>query len=301
MREQRTQTVSRRALLGTLAGGVSALSGCSSVLGRGQSTPVSVLCAGSLQRTLSGLDARVSERVELEAKGSAAAARLVADGLRDPDLLVLADTVLFDSILGVLWYARVATSELTVAYDRTTDAGRRLEDADRWFDPLLAGEVRLGRTDPDVDPLGYRTLFALELAAAYYDRPDLATTVRERSDIYPETSLLTRMGTGAVDAAIVYRPMALDHGFDTIDLPTAIDLSDPATADRYATASYTLPDGTVVTGGPIEYGATVRNRTDGAMAAFDVLTDGELLADHGFRTPDRYPTYEGDVPDSLTR
>jgi molybdate/tungstate transport system substrate-binding protein len=250
--------LSRRDALAALAGGVGALSGCSSVLGSSE-TAVRVLCAGSLQKAFLDLGSAVDARVEVEAHGSATAARLVAEGTRDPHVIALADAVLFDSVLSPSWYAHIATNELALAYDAGTDAGSRIDRADRWLDPLVDGTVRLGRTDPDLDPLGYRTLFALELAADHYDRPGLEDDILDDSRIFPETSLLARLETGAVDAAVVYRTMALDRGLDTVDLPAAVDLSDPELA---------------------------------------VITDGALLADHGFVT-DRYPTFEGDVPDAV--
>jgi len=284
----------RRSVLAALAGAAS-FGGCASALG-GSSERVQVLCAGSLQSPLGELDSRLDIPVAVEARGSAAAAQLVADGVRDPDVVALADAALFESVLDPEWYALVATNELAVAYGRETPAGRRIREADRWFEPILAGDVVLGRTDPDLDPLGYRTLFALELAAAHYGRPDLAEAVLATSGVYPETSLLARLDTGEVDAAVVYRSMASDHGYDTVDLPSAVDLSAPSRADSYGTVSYRLPDGTRVDGGVIEYAATVRHRSEDAVAVFEELASGELLADHGFRVPDRYPAVEGNAP-----
>ena len=291
---------SRRAVLGALAGSLPALAGCSGVLGRTTAEPVRVLCAGSLQKALlDGLDSAVAAPVQVEARGSAAAARLVADGVRDPDVVALADTALFESVLDTAWYTRFATNELVISYDGATDGGRRIADADTWFEPILAGDATLGRTDPNLDPLGYRTLFALELGADHYDRPDLRQRVRDASRVYPETSLLARLDTGAVDAAMTYRNMAVDHGFDTRELPAALHLGDPAHRERYRTVSYTLSDGTTVTGDVIEYGATCRHETEGAIETFEALVGGAALADRGFGLPARYPAYEGDVPDRL--
>lgn len=283
-------------MLGALAGGLSALTGCTSVATTADGKPVSLLCAGSLQKAL--LDS-FGEGVQVEAHGSAAAARFVADGVRDPDVVALADPVLFERILDAPWHARFATNELVVAYDADTEAGRHLEAADRWFEPFVAGDLALGRTDPDLDPLGYRTLFALELAADHYDRPDLPDSVLADSTIYPETSLLARLDTGALDAAMTYRNMAVDRGFATLALPPAINLGVPARREQYTTVSYTLSDGTTVTGDLIEYAATVRHRTDAAVAIFETLVGGAPLADHGFGLPARYPAFEGNVPDSI--
>jgi molybdate/tungstate transport system substrate-binding protein len=139
----------------------------------------------------------------------------------------------------------------------------------------------------------------LELGATYYDQPDLLRRVRDASQIYPETSLLARLDTGAVDAAVTYRNMATDRGFDTVSLPPKLNLGDPAHRDQYATVTYTLSDGTRVTGDLIEYGATVRHRSDAAIETFEALVRGDILTDHGFGLPARYPAYEGDVPDRL--
>ncbi|WP_436924760.1 extracellular solute-binding protein [Halosimplex amylolyticum] len=291
----------------TGATGVSAaLSGCvgsvGSVAGAGDGSgdPVSVLAAGSLQLAFSeGLRTSVDEPIQVEAHGSVTAARLVAEGRRDPDIVALADTALFDGPLATDWHATFATNALVVAYDGESAAGRRVGAADRWFDPVLAGEASLGRTDPDLDPLGYRTLFALDLAGEYYDRPDLREALVEPRQVYPETSLLSRFETGDLDAAVVYRSMAVDRGYDYVDLPDAVDLGDPDRADEYGAVRYDLPSGETVRGAPVEYGAVARRDDDRVTEAFDALVAGDYLTDHGFASPENYPEYSGDVPRGL--
>ncbi|QPV63068.1 substrate-binding domain-containing protein [Halosimplex litoreum] len=307
---------SRRSILAALgsAGAVVSVSGClgsvasSEESGRegvdrgdgphgGDGRPVSVLAAGSLQLAFSeGLRAAVDRPVRVEAHGSVTVARLVAEGKRDPDIVALADTALFDRLVPTDWHAAFATNALVVAYDGESDVGRRVGAADRWFDPLLATDATLGRTDPDLDPLGYRTLFALDLASEHYDRPGLRDALTDSRGVYPETSLLSRFETGDLDTAVVYRSMAEDRGYDYVDLPPEIDLSDPARAEEYGTVSYDLPTGETVRGAPIEYGALARTDADRVVEAFETLVGGAYLADHGFVVPDEHPTYSGDVP-----
>ena len=287
---------SRRGFLASVAAGSGWLAGCRTVGGR-RTDPVRVLAAGSLQTPLAeGLKRVVSPPVTVEAHGSAAAARLVAQGKRDPDVLALADTALFAEPLDDPWYATFATNDLVVAH-ADTDAGRLVGTADRWFEPIIAGDVRLGRTDPDLDPLGYRTLFTLELAAAYYDRPDLVDEILRPGQIYPETALASSFETGAVDAAVLYGSMATQHGFDAVDLPAAIDLGSPARADDYDSAgSYALPGGATVRGDLIEYGATLRRRTAATESVFEALVAGDYLDEFGFDRPTDYPQYTEDAP-----
>jgi len=179
--------------------------------------------------------------------------------------------------------------------------GDRLASGEPWYELLLDDDVSLGRTDPDMDPLGYRTLFCLELATSHYgtDR-DLRVSVPQTDQIYPETQLVSQFETGAIDVAITYRNMAEERGYNYVDLPPEIDLSDPSQADRYAGASYELPDGTVVTGDVISYGSTVRTESAQAHDVFETHITGEYLHEFGFTVPDDYPRYTGNVPATVT-
>lgn len=267
----------------------------------GQSTTVAILAAGSLQHALQhGLQPAVDVPIEVEAHGSAAVARMIAEGQRDPDIVTVADTALFDEPLSPPWHSVFTSNAVVIAYNPDTEGGTRLAEAgtERWYEPLVEGDVRLGRTDPDQDPLGYRTLFALELASRYYDdASNLTETVLRREQIYPETGLISQFETGSIDAAIAYRNMAVERGYEYIALPGQIDLSSPAYAEEwYSTVSYTLPTGQEIEGGVISYGSTIRKLSDAALAVFDVHTTGDYLADAGFLLRDSFPRYEGDVP-----
>lgn len=296
-----THGQTRRAVLAGTASLAAGLAGCSGVGGR--SRPVSILAAGSLQNALAnGLQDAVDGDFTVEAHGSRHAAQLVAEGQRDPDILALADTGLFESVLSTPWFATFASNSLAVAYNPNTEAGRRVPEADRWYEPLLSSSFQLGRTDPDLDPLGYRTLLAFELASEHYDEPDLRSRVVSRKQVYPETQLLAQFETGGLDAAVVYRNMAVERDYPRVELPPELNLSAPSMADRYATATVTLGDETTVTGSPIAYGATLRSDGPAARSVFETLvaSTDDYLTDHGFVLRDAYPTYHGNVPDRIS-
>ena len=295
--------LTRRSALAAGGAALAGVAGCSAVpaVGRDRSATVSMLAAGSLNNALeNGLRSSVEATLQVEARGSAEVARLVAEGQKDPAIVSLADVALFDGPLSPPWVAEFATNSVVVAYNPDTEGGRRVAEAgsDGWYRPLLDDDVTLGRTDPDVDPLGYRALFVLELASEHYDTDvDLGEAVPSRDQIYPETQLISQFETGALDAAIAYRNMAVERGYDYVELPAEIDLSDPAYADSYGKATYGLPNGKVVRGGPVSYGSTVRHRSAAADAVFDEHVRGEYLGEFGFVVPDDYPRFTDDAPD----
>jgi molybdate/tungstate transport system substrate-binding protein len=299
--EDGLKTTRRGFLAGVTAVGTSAGSGCLGSADTGET--VSILAAGSLTNALeNGLVSRLDADLQVETRGSAQLARQVAAGQKDPDIVAVADDSLFESTLDPEWYAAFATNALVLAYNPETSGGQRVAASapDEWYRPLLEGEVSLGRTDPDLDPLGYRTLFALELATDYYGTDvALREAVPGADQRYPETQLVSQLETGSIDAAFAYRNMAVERGYERVDLPPEVDLSDPRYADRYATTSYELPDGTVVTGGPIRYAATARRQSEAVVDVFEACVDGSYLEPFGFSLPERYPQFTGNVWDEI--
>ena len=296
----------RRFLRSTGTGALAGVAGCLGSVGGtgGRSTTVAILAAGSLQHALSaGLEPAVDVPVTIETHGSATVARLIAGGQRDPDVVALADVALFEAPLSPAWYAEFASNALVIAANPDTAGGKRLLDAgpERWYEPLLDGRVSLGRTDPDQDPLGYRTRFMLALASRYYGVSNLEDRILHREQIYPETSLLSQFETGAIDAAVAYRNMAVERDYEYVALPDEINLSNPSyTAGWYETTAYTLPSGDEIRGGPISYAATIRHLNDASMSVFDVLTTGDYLDDYGFLLGEQFPTTSGDVPSRVS-
>lgn len=239
--------------------------------GDADSRDVDALVAGSLLVLADSVPGAT-----VEAHGSLTVRNLVVDGARDPDVLALADPTLFEGIADEV--TLFATNALVIAYNPDSAAADAI--AADWREGLARDDVRVGRTDPKADPLGYRTVFALDLA----DRPDLL----EHSSIFPETALMQTLATGKLDAAFVYRNMAVEHDLPFVELPPELDFSDPALADEYAQASLDLP-GRTVRGAPIRYGATAL--TDAGESWLDALvSDTERLREHGFAVPESYPT-----------
>ncbi|EMA47585.1 sulfate/thiosulfate/molybdate ABC transporter substrate-binding protein [Halococcus morrhuae DSM 1307] len=274
--------------------------------GGGTSTTIAILAAGSLQNALSnGLTPAVDVPVNVEAHGSATVARMIDEGKRDPDIVSVADAALFEDPLSPLWYSVFTSNAVVIAYNPDTEGGKRLAEAgsENWYDALASDDVRIGRTDPDQDPLGYRALFTLELASRYYDdASNLKKRLLQKDQIFPETALISQFESGSIDAAIAYRNMAVERDYEYIELPDQIDLSNPQYDEEwYSTVSYTLPSDQTIQGGLISYGSTIRKMSDTALDVFAAHTTGDYLDEHGFLLRDQFPMYEGDVPQRVQR
>jgi ABC-type molybdate transport system, periplasmic component len=296
----------RELLCSGSAGALLGLSGCLNPRGgsAAQVTAVEILAAGSLQYALMmGLVQQVDVPIEVETHGSATVARLVDSGRRDPDIVALADTALFETLLTPPWYVEFASNALVVVVNPSTDGGQHLldTDSDRWYQPLLTDHTSLGRTDPELDPLGYRTLFMLSLAARYYDVPDLAERLLQREQIYPETTLLSQFETGAIDAAVAYRNMAIERNYEFISLPDEINLSHPNyITDWYAKTSYQLGNGLTIEGNLISYAATIRHTRDASIQVFDKLVSNDYLTNYGFLKREESPSITGEAPATVS-
>lgn len=269
--------------------------------GGGQSMTIAILAAGSLNNALkNGLKPAVDVPVQIESHGSATVARLIDEGKRDPDIVSVADVALFEEPLSPPWHSVFTSNAVVIAYNSDTEGGQRLADAGKknWYEPMASGDVKIGRTDPDQDPLGYRALFTLELASRYYDgASNLREKIPKRNQIYPETALISQFETGSIDAAIAYRNMAVERDYEYIDLPDQIDLSNPQYNEEwYSTVSYTLPSDQKIQGGLISYGSTIRKMSDAALDVFVTHTTGNYLDEAGFLLREQFPTYKGDVP-----
>ena len=169
--------------------------------------------------------------------------------------------------------------------------------------------VQIGRSNPDTDPSGYQTLQMLALAEKQYQLPGLAAKVLANAPLAnmrdTETELLAALQLGQIDYLAIYRSDALQHHLKYLDLPAAIDLSDPADAASYATAVAHTKNGEVP-GKPIVYAVTIPSGADqpdlaATFIAFLLSQVGQkTMAGNGFGTVNPADAVNVDkMPESL--
>jgi molybdate/tungstate transport system substrate-binding protein len=193
---------------------------------------VSVAYAASLAAVMEGPVARAfAARTGLhfagEAKGSRALANLIRAGLRDPDVFISADPALFKGL--VRSYTVFGSARMVVAYSPESAHAHLFAAAANGklslLDALNAPGVRVGRTDPAIDPKGARTVRVIQLLGQRLHRADFARMLLENAHAFPEEDLAVRVQSGELDAGFFYSTETAPMGLRTIELPAGTNLA----------------------------------------------------------------------------
>ncbi|MHC4117668.1 MAG: extracellular solute-binding protein [Planctomycetota bacterium] len=256
-------------------------------------------------------------KIVREIAGSRECARKITDLDKPCDVMVSADYAVIDNLLipdHADWNIRFASNEMVVAF-REDSHGADLIDRDNWHEILMRDDVTFGRSDPNLDPAGYRTVLIAMLAERFYARPGLADKMlaKDMKYIHPMSAdLLALLEVGELDYLFTYRSVAKQHKLAFIALPDQINFKKPELADYYGSASVRLigkKRGSFITrvGEPIIYGVTMpKNAPNPELAqtflAFllDAKEGGAILARNGQFSvvPSPTDTFEK-LPESL--
>jgi len=237
------------------------------------STELTIFHAGSLSVPFREVSALFEQRhpgvtVKAEAAGSRDCARKISDLGRSCDVFGSADYKVVENLLmpeHVDFNIRFATNEMAIVHTPKSNRADEINSAN-WYNILLDDDVIFGRSDPNSDPCGYRTVMIFELAEKHYGVPGLATALtKKHGDKYirpKETDLLALLEAGEIDYVFIYRSVGQQHGLKTLRLPDEVNLRSPELADLYGTATVTVtgkrPGEFIMrSGGPIVYSVTI--------------------------------------------
>ena len=154
------------------------------------------------------------------------------------------------------WYVQYAGTSMVVAYNPKSKYASQFKafaDGSKplrgLFTLLETPGLKLGRTDPNIDPQGRDFIYMLELAQSYYHLPsDTVAKILGTTDfgsatspqIYAESSLDSTLQSGQLDASSAFVTQAIELHLDYIPLPPAINLGNVALATQYAKATVTI-------------------------------------------------------------
>lgn len=224
----------------------------------------------------------------LEGAGSQTTIRKVTELGRECGVIGSSDYTLIPQLMfpqHADWYITFACNRMVIAY---TESSRFADEVnkDNWYQILQRQGVKYGRSDPNQDPCGYRTLMVWQLAEDFYNVPGLYTKLYGAPGevIRPkEVELIALLQSGELDYAFEYLSIAKQHRLNFIELPPEIDLSSEQFQDYYATAEVKVAGekpGEFLTkkGEPIAYGVTIPKdfpRQEIAIAWIDFLLSPE--------------------------
>jgi len=183
-----------------------------------------------------------SVEILAEAAGSVECARKISELNKPCDILLSADYKVIDKLLiprFANWNIPFAINEMVIAYNPKARKANEI-DSMSWTKLLLSKDVAFGRSDPDADPCGYRTLLCLQLAEKHYGLKGFYKKMKEKDNQYirpKEVDMLAMIETGDIDYLFIYRSVALQHHLKFITLPQEINLGNKDFAINYASAN----------------------------------------------------------------
>ena len=176
-------------------------------------------------------------RILAESAGSRACARKISDLDRPCDVMASADYKVVTNLLmpsHAAFNIRFATNEMAIVFADNSKYADKIS-AENWPEILLAEDVSFGRSDPDVDPCGYRTLMVFQLAEKAFGQPGLAELLaaKDRYIRPKETDLLALLEAGEIDYLFIYRSVGRQHGLKLLLLPDEVNLKSAKLAPLY--------------------------------------------------------------------
>jgi molybdate/tungstate transport system substrate-binding protein len=147
---------------------------------------------------------------------------------RIPDLILLADDDVFPRHLApnyTTWWADFARNRMVVAYTDKSKAAAEIS-ATNWHQVLTRPGIEVGRADPSLAPVGYRTLTLFAVTAVRLRQPSLAQKLVENAPAKNVRSnaaeLAALLDAGELDYIYEYESLARSHGFRYIVMPAEV-------------------------------------------------------------------------------
>ena len=266
-----------------------------------------VLCAGSLIVPFKEIEIAFEGKypdvdVLIEGHGSIQVIRHVTELYEESDVVVVADHDLIPLLMYTTkiegsdqsyadWYLKFATNSVGIAYTAQSKYADEIS-TENWYEIISRPDVRLGISDPRLDPCGYRALMICQLAEDFYGNDRvledvmgnfyLPITVTETDNVHriiipeilkPDNERLVLRGSsvwlisllesGDIDYAFEYESVAKQHQVKFLHLPEEINLSAEEYADFYGSVICQLAFQRFASvnpefrGQPIIYGVTI--------------------------------------------
>lgn len=216
--------------------------------------------------------------VKREVSGSRKAARKVSDIKRAADVVASADFKVIDNLLipkDAKFNIQFATNEMAIAYTDRSKYAKEIT-SENWTEIVLREGVKVGHSNPNSDPCGYRSILVTKLVEKHYKKTDFFKNLLGYKAFYKvgdekkgkvvvrpkETDLLGLLQVHALDYLYIYKSVAEQHDLKYITLPKEVSLKDNEFKDLYSSVSFKISGtkpGEYITkrGGAMIYGITI--------------------------------------------
>ncbi|WP_458700258.1 tungstate ABC transporter substrate-binding protein WtpA [Sulfurospirillum sp. 1307] len=213
-----------------------------------------------------------------EAAGSRACARKITDVKKPADVMASADYKVIDNLMipnNAKFNAQFVTNEMAITYTPKSKFANEINEKN-WPKIFLRDGVKVGHSNPNMDPCGYRSMLVTKLAEKFYKESHFYDKLFGYGESYTngeentkkvivrpkETDLLGLLEAGMYDYLFIYKSVAAQHGLKYITLPPEISLKSAKYKDIYKQVSFKIngkKPGTWITkkGSPMVYGITV--------------------------------------------
>lgn len=216
--------------------------------------------------------------------GSFALATQIAQGSPVSDFISVSKAALEKSYLGNRssgWGIAFASDQMSIGYYNSSDLAPAVQNivkdyrtasetnsTSTWatfFADLTSGSVKVGISNPNTDPAGYRAWIVLEAAGKVYANNQSSFSdrlSRSNSNVTGASAaaLVAPLQAGQIQFLFMYKSAVLPHGLAPLTLPREVNLGDSSLASLYSQFTYKLNSG-VQKGGPILLFITVPNNS----------------------------------------
>lgn len=225
------------------------------------------------------------------------------------------------------WAIAFAGDQMGLAYSKATlqnAAGKNIIDSYNvalttnttkgWFDffnNLTSGSVKLGISNPNTDPAGFRGWIVLELAGLAFSNNTsgeqyfVNRTLSNHVNITGASAatLLPALDTGQIQFLFIYKSDIAAEGLGLIQLPSSVNLGLPSYNSFYSQATYntnaglqkgsaivlwlSVPKDSIDTNDSVDFVAYTIQNYQSVLNNFRLvpITPAELYSDPGYSTP----------------
>jgi molybdate/tungstate transport system substrate-binding protein len=223
------------------------LAGLFSCQPKKQTRQIIIFHAGSLSYPLKAAIQAFNQQfpeitIVTEAAGSVASARKITELNRKADIMASADYQIIDQLLipqHASFNIHFVTNSIGLAYTKKSHFADSIQ-SNNWREILRKEHVKIGASDPDADPCGYRTRMIWQLTALMYNDSSLKNDLLAENKYYQrpkETDLIALLETNSLDYIFIYKSVAIQHHLDFIELGDSLNLANPDLNNWYSNVS----------------------------------------------------------------